>query len=62
MDAKVKDNAKSAPISSPPFACTRISGWCAHYIEQVSNNRIYRPLSKYIGPPLRKVTPIGERG
>jgi len=46
---------------TPLFACSRVAGWCAHYIEQNQNNRIYRPLSKYIGPPLRKVKPIGER-
>ncbi len=49
-------------LYTPLFACSRIAGWCAHYIEQIFNNRIYRPLSKYIGPPLRKVTPIDQRG
>jgi len=48
-------------LYTPLFACSRIAGWCAHYIEQVQHNRIYRPLSKYIGPPLRSVPPIDER-
>ena len=48
-------------LYTPLFACSRIAGWCAHYIEQISNNRIYRPLSKYIGPPLRSVPPIDQR-
>jgi len=48
-------------LYTPLFACSRIAGWCAHYIEQIANNRIYRPLSRYIGPPLRPVTPIEQR-
>jgi len=48
-------------VYTPLFACSRIAGWCAHYIEQIQNNRIYRPLSKYTGPALRSVTPIEKR-
>jgi len=48
-------------VYTPLFACSRIAGWCAHYIEQIQNNRIYRPLSKYTGPALRSVTPIDKR-
>lgn len=50
-----------ADLYTPLFACSRIAGWCAHYIEQHENNRIYRPLSKYIGPSLRSVPPIDAR-
>jgi|CXWL01.1.fsa_nt_gi citrate synthase len=49
-------------LYTPLFACSRIAGWGAHYIEQIAHNRIYRPLSKYTGPPLRKVTPLDQRG
>ncbi|MCO6437859.1 MAG: bifunctional 2-methylcitrate synthase/citrate synthase [Phycisphaerae bacterium] len=48
-------------LYTPLFVCSRVTGWCAHYIEQRSNNRIYRPLSAYVGPALRKVTPIERR-
>ena len=48
-------------LYTPLFACSRIAGWCAHYIEQVSNNRIYRPLSHYTGPSLRPVPSIERR-
>ncbi len=48
-------------IYTPLFACSRIAGWCAHYIEQIQHNRIYRPLSKYTGPALRHVPPIEKR-
>ena len=42
-------------LFTPIFVCSRVSGWCAHIIEQTQNNRIIRPLSDYVGPPLRKV-------
>ncbi len=48
-------------LYTPLFACSRIAGWCAHYIEQIQHNRIYRPLSRYTGPTLRHVTPIDQR-
>ncbi|MFN9975987.1 MAG: citrate/2-methylcitrate synthase, partial [Phycisphaerae bacterium] len=32
----------------------RLSGWCAHVIDQHANNRIIRPLSLYTGAPVRK--------
>ncbi|MGH2644397.1 MAG: bifunctional 2-methylcitrate synthase/citrate synthase, partial [Chitinophagaceae bacterium] len=33
---------------TPIFVMSRISGWCAHIMEQRANNRIIRPLSEYI--------------
>ncbi|MCH7591734.1 MAG: bifunctional 2-methylcitrate synthase/citrate synthase, partial [Planctomycetes bacterium] len=48
-------------LYTPLFVCSRITGWAAHYIEQTGNNRIYRPLSNYVGPAERKVTRIEER-
>ncbi|HXQ93076.1 MAG TPA: citrate/2-methylcitrate synthase [Nitrososphaerales archaeon] len=32
------------------FACSRIVGWTAHVLEQLSDNRLFRPESEYIGP------------
>ncbi|GGH87646.1 citrate synthase [Pullulanibacillus pueri] len=32
------------------FATSRLAGWCAHALEQAENNRIIRPMSRYIGP------------
>ena len=49
------------PLYTPIFVCSRVSGWCAHVIEQYENNRIIRPGSEYTGPALRKVVPIKER-
>jgi 2-methylcitrate synthase/citrate synthase II len=49
-------------LYTPIFVCSRVSGWCAHILEQHANNRIIRPLSEYTGPPLRKVVPLAQRG
>jgi citrate synthase len=48
-------------LYTPLFVAARVTGWCAHYIEQVTNNRIYRPLSRYVGPAPRKVVPLEKR-
>jgi 2-methylcitrate synthase len=42
------------PQYTPIFVASRITGWCAHILEQHANNRIIRPLSKYTGEPARK--------
>jgi 2-methylcitrate synthase len=39
----------------------RITGWTAHIMEQQANNRLIRPLSKYIGAPQRSVAPLDKR-
>ena len=41
---------------TPLFVMSRISGWCAHIIEQGENNRIIRPLSAYTGVEKRHLT------
>lgn len=48
-------------IYTPLFVASRVSGWAAHYIEQVTNNRIIRPLSRYTGPAVRPYVPIERR-
>ena len=42
------------PQYTPIFVAARITGWCAHIIEQHADNRIIRPLSIYTGEPERK--------
>ena len=42
------------PQYTPIFVAARVSGWCAHIIEQHANNRLIRPLSMYTGEPKRK--------
>src|ERR1700746_656881 len=38
-------------LFTPVFAVSRISGWTAHVIEQLYDNRLIRPRADYIGPP-----------
>ncbi len=42
------------------FAGARISGWCAHAIEQY-HDRLIRPRAHYTGPPPRAFVPMAER-
>ncbi len=42
------------PQYTPIFVASRVSGWCAHIMEQHANNRIIRPLSLYTGEAPRK--------
>lgn len=46
---------------TPIFAISRVSGWTAHVLEQLGNNRLIRPRADYTGPRNLKVTPIAER-
>jgi citrate synthase len=49
-------------LFTPVFAIARTSGWCAHVLEQLEDNRLYRPLSQYVGEPVgKKVIPIDQR-
>ncbi|MCI0641502.1 MAG: citrate synthase [Gemmataceae bacterium] len=38
------------PLYTPFFVASRITGWCAHIMEQAENNRIIRPRARYTGP------------
>jgi 2-methylcitrate synthase len=46
---------------TPIFVITRITGWSAHVNEQLKDNRLIRPLSKYTGSAHRKVQSIDKR-
>jgi citrate synthase len=49
-------------LFTPIFAIARMSGWTAHVLEQLADNRLFRPLSEYIGPAYgRKFVPIDQR-
>ena len=37
-------------LYTPIFAVSRMSGWAAHVIEQLDDNRLIRPRAEYIGP------------
>lgn len=36
-------------LFTPTFAIGRVAGWCAHALEQIGNNRLFRPQSAYVG-------------
>jgi citrate synthase len=46
---------------TPTFAVSRSVGYSAHVLEQVSNNRLIRPQSEFVGPIDKKFVPIAER-
>jgi citrate synthase len=48
-------------LFTPVFAVSRVSGWTAHVIEQLRNNRLIRPRSEYVGPRNLRYVPIDER-
>ncbi|MEX2642423.1 MAG: bifunctional 2-methylcitrate synthase/citrate synthase [Acetobacterales bacterium] len=48
-------------LFTPIFVVSRITGWCAHIIEQSGDNRLIRPLSHYTGPDERKMAPLTRR-
>ncbi|WP_411846673.1 citrate/2-methylcitrate synthase [Roseibacillus persicicus] len=49
-------------LFTPIFAISRMAGWSAQVLEQLEDSRLYRPLTKYVGPEtLSPVPPIEER-
>ena len=48
-------------LYTPLFVVSRVTGWCAHVIEQADNNRLIRPRANYTGPGERKWLAIGQR-
>jgi citrate synthase len=48
-------------LFTPMFALSRLGGWSGHIIEQLSDNRLFRPTAQYVGPHDAKYTPIAER-
>jgi citrate synthase len=49
-------------LFTPIFALSRVSGWTAHVIEQLDDNRLIRPRADYIGPSYpQKYVPVEKR-
>src|SRR5205085_8254358 len=49
------------PLYTPIFVMARVTGWSAHVIEQLDNNRLIRPRARYTGPEERTAKPMGDR-
>lgn len=48
-------------LFTPCFVLARVGGWSAHVIEQLSDNRLFRPDADYVGPHDVRYTPMTAR-
>ncbi|MAY74336.1 MAG: citrate synthase [Phycisphaerae bacterium] len=48
-------------LFTPMFALSRIAGWSGHVIEQLEDNRLFRPAADYIGPHEQPYVAIDKR-
>jgi citrate synthase len=48
-------------LYTPLFVLSRVTGWSAHVIEQLDNNRLIRPRARYVGPDRRPWVPLSDR-
>ncbi|MGH7492111.1 MAG: citrate/2-methylcitrate synthase, partial [bacterium] len=48
-------------LFTPTFAIGRVAGWTAHCLEQLGDNRLFRPQSAYTGVKNRHWVPVEER-
>jgi citrate synthase len=48
-------------LFTPMFALSRIAGWSGHILEQLADNRLYRPDAAYNGPHNISYSPIASR-
>jgi len=48
-------------LFTPLFAMARVSGWLAHWLEQLHENKLFRPDQIYSGEHNRSYVPLNER-
>ena len=48
-------------LYTPLFAISRVAGWSAHWLEQLEDNRIYRPTQHYVGSLDSSYVDIAQR-
>ncbi|MCL4220133.1 MAG: citrate synthase [Phycisphaerales bacterium] len=48
-------------LFTPMFAMSRLGGWSGHIIEQLHDNRLFRPKAEYIGPHNAPYIPMDQR-
>ncbi len=51
----------ASDLFTPIFAISRTSGWVAHILEQLGNNKLIRPRAEYVGLRDQHYTPIDSR-
>jgi citrate synthase len=49
-------------LFTPIFAMARVSGWLAHWLEQLRENKLFRPDQIYAGEHNRPYVPVDQRG
>jgi len=48
-------------LFTPLFAMARVSGWLAHWLEQLRENKLFRPEQVYAGEHNRPYVPLHQR-
>ncbi len=48
-------------LFTPVFAVARVTGWLSHLLEQLQNNRIFRPNQIWTGEEDRDFVPLEKR-
>jgi citrate synthase len=51
----------STDLYTPLFAISRVSGWLAHWLEQLRENKLFRPEQIYSGEHNRPYIPLDRR-
>ena len=50
-----------ADLFTPIFAMARVAGWLAHWLEQLRENKLFRPDQIYAGEHDRPYVPLDQR-
>ncbi len=48
-------------LFTPMFALSRLAGWSGHILEQLRDNRLFRPKAAYVGPHNAPYVPMDQR-